>query len=85
MRAEMTMKANKQERAKLVMDVMTPHAQRAGKEAKRVIAEIWSEAYTLAEQGSNLLWHRFVYEAENQNSDYWYKRVQNGVLRRLKG
>jgi hypothetical protein len=77
---------NKSEQAATLVDIIVAEVRRRTtmdeKRAKALIGEMWSEAYTFGAQGSQKVWHYFVYETERSpSSDWWYKRIENAVLR----
>jgi hypothetical protein len=74
---------NKRDKAEMLICILTAEVnKRAARPAKQVIEELWSEAMLLAERGSQLTWHRFVYDVESgPSSDWWFTRIQNKVLR----
>lgn len=78
---------SKHDDAETVIAIMVAEVKRRTtmdeKRAKALIEEMWSEAYTFGAQGSQKTWHYFVYETERSpSSDWWYKRIENAVLRR---
>jgi hypothetical protein len=77
----------KTEQADLLVSIVVAEIRRRHtmdeKRAKALLEEMWSEGYTLAASGSRHEWHLFCYETERSpSSDWWYKRIENAVLRR---
>ena len=75
------------DQAEMLVDIIVTEVRRRTtmdeKRAKALIEEMWSEGYTLAAAGSQKMWHWFCYETERSpSSDWWYKRIDNAVLRR---
>jgi len=78
---------NKQEQATMFIDIVVAEIRRRppmdDEKAKLLLEEIWSEGCTMAAAGSQKMWHWFCYEIERSpSSDWWYKRIENAVLRK---
>jgi len=81
------MAMNRTEQAEMLVDIIVAEIRQRTtmdeKRAKALIEEMWSEGYTLAANGSQKMWHWFCYETERSpSSDWWYKRIENAVLRK---
>lgn len=57
-----------------------------GGKAKRHIEELWSEAYTIGERNPICAeWQYLIWVTEKRGTgQYWFKRLQSSVLRKLK-